>query len=277
VATSPTVGRVPTDGWFGRRRAPTAGASTYHRGVDIAAPEGTAVVAPEAGTVTLISRNSVRGLYVIVQHDARYRTLHQHLDSTPCYQGQRVVEAQLIGRVGQTGVATGPHLHTEVHDHGTPIDPRPWYAARGVPTLGARTKVAGVHVEASMSAEDVAALKAHIDTRLGITEKAPNLPRVLLGADGYYRVPNRQKPGEYMSVIDALATIMDYAVRGYVEANAAKKAAGDATADVDEAALAAELAPLLTAVAPALSDGDLAALAAAVNDEADRRARERLG
>lgn len=148
MTTTPTVGRVPEPGgWYGPRKAPTTGASTYHRGVDIAAPVGTAVVAPEAGTVTLINRNSVRGLYVIVQHDARYRTLHQHLDSTPCYQGQRVAEAQSIGRVGQTGVATGPHLHTEVHDHGTPIDPRPWYAARGVPTLGVRTKVAGVSVQ----------------------------------------------------------------------------------------------------------------------------------
>ena len=275
MATSPTVGRVTS--WYGKRKAPLPGASTYHRGVDIGAPAGPPVVAPLAGTITIAATSTVRGNYVVIRHDARWSTLHQHLGTISVRLGQTVAEGQAVGTVGATGVATAAHLHTEVHDHGTPIDPRPWYAARGVPTLGARSQVARVHVEASMSAEDVAALKAHIDTRLGITEKAVNLPRVLLGPDGYYRVPNRQKPGEYMSVIDALATIMDYAVRGYVEANAAKKAAGNATADVDEAALAAELAPLLTAVAPALSDGDLAALAAAVNDEADRRARERLG
>lgn len=129
----------PTIGWrtssFGPRTPPRKPDGTYgtafHRGVDIGGPAGSRVVAPQAGTVVYIGRSSTRGLYVIVQHDARWRTLHQHLDSVTVYQGQQVAEGQQIGVMGTSG-GVARHLHTEVHDQGTPIDPEPWYAARGV-------------------------------------------------------------------------------------------------------------------------------------------------
>lgn len=146
MTTSPAAGRVTS--WYGKRTPPRKPDGSYgtgfHRGVDIAGPAGSPVVAPEAGVVSYIGRTSLRGLYVIIDH-GRYRTLHQHLDEVTVYQGQRVAEdQQQVGVMGTTG-GVARHLHTEVHDGTTPIDPRPWYAARGV-TLGVRSRVAGVTI-----------------------------------------------------------------------------------------------------------------------------------
>lgn len=96
--------------------------------------------------------------------------------------------------------------------------------------------------EDAMSAADVEALKAHIDARLGVNEKAPNVPRVLLGPDGYYRIRN-PLTGVEEPLTQALYTTYRYAVLGYLEANAAKKAASGQTIDVAE--VAAALAPIL--------------------------------
>lgn len=168
MTTSPVVG-VRSSGW-GPREAPLPGASTFHRGVDIAAPTGTRVVAPQAGTVAYIGRSAARGLYVIVQHDARWRTLHQHLDSVTVYQGQRVAEGQQLGTVGATGRVTGPHLHTEVHDQGTPIDPAPWYAARGVRLGTASTVLSSQEVAMPLTQPDLEQfdriIASQIDNRL---------------------------------------------------------------------------------------------------------------
>jgi len=131
-----------------------------------------------------------------------------------------------------------------------------------------------------LSAADVAAITKHIDTRLGITEKAPNLPRVLFGPDAYYRVPNPVKPGEYFSVIDALKVLIDYVVRDFVVDSETRGAVlsltNNPSLDVDEAALAAALAPLILESTSLLSDENLERLAKAVNDESERRLRARL-
>lgn len=102
------------------------------------------------------------------------------------------------------------------------------------------------------------------------------LADAIMGPGSRYPVRNPLKAGEMWPVPDALRIILDYTIKAYLEAHAAKTAATGATADVDEAALARELAPLLATVAPALDDDALAALAKAVNDEADQRARQRL-
>lgn len=247
MTTSPTVGRIPTGGWFGKREAPAPGASTYHRGVDIAAPTGTPVVAPEAGTVILINRNSVRGLYVVVDH-GRYRTLHQHLDSTPVYQGQRVAEGQLIGRSGRTGTATGPHLHTEVHDGTTPIDPVPWYAARGV-TLGARIKVAGVSVK-----------------------KEPDMFVTRYGSSNYYlcagdrMAPISASTYTKLAAAGVPAVALDNTEVERLRTALTAETGGPATVQVDTAALAAAVsAAVADAVTKALSSGLTAAMQAALD------------
>jgi hypothetical protein len=144
VTTTPTAG--PITSRFGKREAPVKAdgtlGSTNHQGTDIGAPVGRAVVAPQAGTVTASTYSSARGYYVVVDH-GRYSTLHQHLSVRGAEVGDVVVEGQRIGAVGTSG-GVAAHLHTEVHDGTTPIDPEPWYAARGV-TLGVARTAGDIH------------------------------------------------------------------------------------------------------------------------------------
>jgi hypothetical protein len=142
MTTTPTVGEV-VSGFGPRTPPPLPGGGTGtadHKGVDISAVAGTPVVAPQAGIVATAAYGSARGHYVVIVHDTRWATLHQHLATRTVVAGDHVTEAHLIGRVGSTGASQAPHLHTEVHDYGTPIDPAEWYRARGV-TLGASVRV----------------------------------------------------------------------------------------------------------------------------------------
>ena len=109
---------------FGPRRAPTAGASTYHRGRDYAAPSGTPIYASAAGTVITASYNGVRGNYVVIEHGNGLQTWYQHASRLYVSAGQKVSRGQNIAAVGTTGVSTGAHLHYEVHVNGTAVDPR---------------------------------------------------------------------------------------------------------------------------------------------------------
>jgi len=108
---------------FGPRSAPVAGASTYHRGLDFAAPSGTPVYAADGGTVTTVGYNSARGNYIIVNHGNGLQTLYQHLSASYVSAGTSVSRGQNIGAVGSTGISSGAHLHFEVHVNGTPVNP----------------------------------------------------------------------------------------------------------------------------------------------------------
>ena len=107
---------------YGPRRAPLPGGSTYHAGIDGAAPTGTPVHAAAAGTVTRSEHNTVRGNVVVIDHGG-WTTLYQHLDRRDVGRGTRVTAGQQIGTVGATGVATGPHLHLEERHAGVLRDP----------------------------------------------------------------------------------------------------------------------------------------------------------
>lgn len=109
---------------FGPRRAPTAGASTYHRGRDYAAPSGTPIYASASGTVEVVSTHNIRGNYVIINHGNGLKTLYQHNTKNLVHIGQKVSVGQQIATVGKTGLVTGAHLHYEVHLNGNPVDPR---------------------------------------------------------------------------------------------------------------------------------------------------------
>lgn len=137
----PAVGRFTSD--YGPRVAPTAGASTFHRGIDIAPPvpgqTGRPVRAIAAGRVSARAYNSGRGNYVKVKHDDGSTTLSQHLASFTVAFGERVAEGQQLGVMGATGVAKGVHLHFETYNPGVSsasstyaTDPEPFMLARGV-------------------------------------------------------------------------------------------------------------------------------------------------
>jgi murein DD-endopeptidase MepM/ murein hydrolase activator NlpD len=101
----------------------------FHSGIDLAAPLGTPVRAGAAGTAQVANRPSGYGLYVIVDHGGGISTLYGHLDSTGLTSGDRVAAGQQVGRMGSSGMSTGPHLHFEVRREGRPEDPLPWLPA----------------------------------------------------------------------------------------------------------------------------------------------------
>ena len=113
---------------FGYRQSPTAGASTYHGGLDIGASQGSAIVAAASGTVILASYNGGYGNCVMIDHGNGTVTLYGHMESIAVSYGQTVSQGQPIGYVGSTGVATGPHCHFEIRINGTQADPAPYFS-----------------------------------------------------------------------------------------------------------------------------------------------------
>lgn len=109
---------------FGNRKSPTAGASTYHRGVDMACPSGTPIYATRAGTVTVASYQAGgAGYYVSINHGDGFASIYMHMTRYVVSKGQSVTQGQLIGYVGSTGISTGPHLHFGVSYGGTYVNP----------------------------------------------------------------------------------------------------------------------------------------------------------
>ncbi len=107
----------------------------YHNGIDLAAPLGSPVYAAASGIVTAVGKESDGAVVVKIRHADGYTTLYAHLDPTlEVSVGQQVSAGQVIGKVGLTGVTTGPHLHFGLYTSGgTAIDPSPWLAAGQLP------------------------------------------------------------------------------------------------------------------------------------------------
>ena len=108
---------------FGEREQPTAGASTNHKGVDLAAPEGTAIGAAKSGTVLVAEYDSSAGYYVVIEHDDGYRSVYMHMSSFDVQVGQTVSQGETIGACGSTGVSTGSHLHFGISQNGVYQNP----------------------------------------------------------------------------------------------------------------------------------------------------------
>ena len=117
----PGDGRVGSG--FGPRVPPTAGASSFHKGVDIGGDYGAQIVAALAGTVYEAGYNSTGGYHVYIDHGNGYITRYLHMSKILCSTGDYVMQGEVIGLVGATGVATGPHLHFTVYKNGTAVDP----------------------------------------------------------------------------------------------------------------------------------------------------------
>jgi murein DD-endopeptidase MepM/ murein hydrolase activator NlpD len=122
--------RTPIDGArlssaFGMRHHPILGYSRMHKGVDFAAPTGTPIYAAGDGIVEFEGLKHGYGKYVSLRHNKDYDTAYAHMSrlAKGLQRGSRVVQGQVIGYVGATGLATGPHLHYEVVKDGTPINP----------------------------------------------------------------------------------------------------------------------------------------------------------
>lgn len=118
----PCQGKITSKfGW--RRRSRRSRRGRLHKGVDIAAPRGTPVVAPATGRVAFVGRKGGYGLTVVLEHGGALSTLFGHNSKTTVTEGQYVVRGQEISKVGNSGQSTGPHLHYEVRVQGVPVNP----------------------------------------------------------------------------------------------------------------------------------------------------------
>ncbi|TCL55361.1 septal ring factor EnvC (AmiA/AmiB activator) [Hydrogenispora ethanolica] len=117
----PTRGTITS--YFGYRIHPILRKRKYHSGLDIAAPRGRSIVAADNGVVIFSGRNGGYGKMIIIDHGAGYSTVYAHCDYLLVAQGRSVTKGQEIGKVGTTGLATGPHVHFEVRKNGVPVNP----------------------------------------------------------------------------------------------------------------------------------------------------------
>ena len=108
---------------YGPRQNPFSGHPEFHGGIDIGAHEGTEVHAARDGTVSERAVSPILGNYLVVSHPGGYQTVYGHLSAFNVTLGQEVSAGSVIGRVGNTGLATGPHLHFEVRNRGATEDP----------------------------------------------------------------------------------------------------------------------------------------------------------
>ena len=122
---APPVAGARLTSVFGRRRHPVYGDIRMHKGVDFAAPRGTAVFATVPGRVSFVGRRNGYGRVVEIAHGPSMTTMYTHLSAFTegLDIGDRVEAGDRIGAVGSSGLATGPNLHYEVRLEGQPVDP----------------------------------------------------------------------------------------------------------------------------------------------------------
>lgn len=118
---TPVLGTLTSN--FGYREHPVEGEEKFHYGLDIAADTGTAIGCFADGVVTAVGESSSYGKYLIVSHAGDYSTLYAHCSRITVTSGTSVKEGEKIAEVGETGVATGPHLHFEIHRGETYLNP----------------------------------------------------------------------------------------------------------------------------------------------------------
>lgn len=124
----PVASYVYISSRFGLRVHPITGETKSHTGMDIASNQGTSVYAADGGTVTLASWNGGYGNCIMIDHGNGYVTLYGHLSGYAISEGQAVSQGSVIGYVGSTGNSTGPHLHFEVLQNGSRIDPEQFFS-----------------------------------------------------------------------------------------------------------------------------------------------------
>ncbi len=112
---------------YGYRRDPIYGTTKFHEGMDFSSPVGTPVYATGDGTVTHAAWKSQYGNLIELSHGYNYTTRYAHLSEILVKPGQKVKRGDLIGKVGNTGKSTGPHLHYEVRLRNQPQNPVNYY------------------------------------------------------------------------------------------------------------------------------------------------------
>lgn len=118
---SPVTGLVTSQ--FAYREHPITGKSDFHNGMDIASPEGRGVLAALPGEVWKVGSDDIYGNYIILSHATNLKTFYAHCSEIIATEGMKIKQGERIAKVGQTGMATGPHLHFSVIVDETYVDP----------------------------------------------------------------------------------------------------------------------------------------------------------
>ena len=137
LAATPSI--MPTQGWlssaFSSMRAhPILHTARPHEGIDVSAPMGSPIEAPAAGVVTDAGWEAGYGNKIVINHGFGIITKFAHASKLLVRSGQKVSRGQRIALVGNSGLATGPHLHYEVHVKGRPVNPLKYVLPDGVVT-----------------------------------------------------------------------------------------------------------------------------------------------
>ncbi|MBS4785984.1 MAG: M23 family metallopeptidase [Clostridiales bacterium] len=119
--TPPVSGKITSA--FGYRTHPVTQELDFHTGLDIAAADGTDILAALPGEVTEVGYNSIYGNYIVLSHGENIRTRYCHCSEILAAEGEKLREGDRIARVGSTGMVTGAHLHFEVYVDDLLADP----------------------------------------------------------------------------------------------------------------------------------------------------------
>jgi murein DD-endopeptidase MepM/ murein hydrolase activator NlpD len=135
-ASVPSI--MPTPGWltsqFSRsRNHPLLHISRPHEGIDVAAPMGAPIIAPASGVVMRVAYENGYGNTLEIDHGNGIVTRYAHCSRIDVKGGQRVTRGQIIAAVGSTGLATGPHLHYEIHINGKVVNPLTYVLSDAIP------------------------------------------------------------------------------------------------------------------------------------------------
>jgi murein DD-endopeptidase MepM/ murein hydrolase activator NlpD len=165
--------RTPVDGAritsrFGARRHPILGYTRMHQGIDFGAGRGTPILSAGAGVISFEGRAGGYGNQVRVKHQGGWETSYSHMSrfAKGLKRGSRVAQGQVIGYVGSTGLATGPHLHYEISMNGRKTNP-----------IGAKVPQGNILAGSELAA--FKAQKAHIDAVLAQAAKREDAPQQL--------------------------------------------------------------------------------------------------
>jgi murein DD-endopeptidase MepM/ murein hydrolase activator NlpD len=120
---SDVTASAPVSSRFGWRQDPITGAAQFHQGVDIAVAYGRDVRAAAGGTVSFAGVQNGYGNTVVIDHEGGRQTRYAHLSRELVRAGDSVAEGQVVGKSGNSGRSTGPHLHFEMLVNGRPVDP----------------------------------------------------------------------------------------------------------------------------------------------------------
>ena len=115
---------------YGEREHPVYGQDAVHYGVDLASERGTPIVTTAPGKVVEVKVHDIYGNCVLIQHTNRIKSFYAHMDTINVKNDDIVYENTVIGTVGDTGVATGPHLHFGVRVDDEPVDPEKYIVMR---------------------------------------------------------------------------------------------------------------------------------------------------